>query len=117
MTDRVSKAVRSRIMRAVPSKSTAPEKAVRFLLTRNGYRYRLHRRDLPGTPDIVFPGRQKAIFVNGCFWIPKIARNIENDQRNLADLAKLGWRAITVWQCELRHPLLLEKKLSKFLKP
>jgi DNA mismatch endonuclease (patch repair protein) len=136
VTDRVSKAVRSRIMRAVPSKSTAPEKAVRFLLTRNGYRYRLHRRDLPGTPDIVFPGRQKAIFVNGCFWhghsgcskgrppksrpeywIPKIARNIENDQRNLADLAKLGWRAITVWQCELRHPLLLEKKLSKFLKP
>lgn len=123
-------------MRAVPTKDTAPERAVRSLLTRNGYRYRLHRRDLPGTPDIVFPGRRKVIFVNGCFWhghigcpkgrapksrpeywIPKIARNIEKDQWNLAELAQLGWRALTVWQCELRQPPLLEKKLTKFLKP
>lgn len=136
MTDHVSKARRSLIMRAVPTKDTTPERAVRSLLTRNGYRYRLHRKDLPGTPDIVFMGRRKAIFVNGCFWhghagctkgrpprsrpeywIPKIARNIENDQRNLVELAKLGWRVLTVWQCELRQSLLLEKKLIKFLKP
>lgn len=136
VTDHVSKARRSLIMRAVPTKDTTPERAVRSLLTRNGYRYRLHRKDLPGTPDIVFMGRRKAIFVNGCFWhghagctkgrpprsrpeywIPKIARNIENDQRNLVELAKLGWRVLTVWQCELRQSLLLEKKLIKFLKP
>ncbi len=123
-------------MCAVPTKDTTPERAVRSLLTRKGYRYRLHRRDLPGTPDIVFPGRRKVIFVNGCFWhghagcskgripksrpeywIPKIARNIENDKRNLTELTIQGWRALTVWQCELRQPLRLEKKLSKFLKP
>lgn len=134
--DYVSNEVRSQIMRAVSTKNTGPEKAVRSLLTTSGYRYRLHRRDLPGTPDIVFPGRRKAIFVNGCFWhghagcpkgrlpksrpeywIPKIARNIENDQRNLAELAERGWETLIVWQCELRQPLILEKKLARFLKP
>ena len=136
MTDHVSKAGRSRIMQAVPTKNTSPEKAVRALLTRNGYRYRLHRKDLPGTPDIVFPGRRKVIFVNGCFWhghkgcpkgrpprsrpeywIPKIAHNVEADQKNLAELATRSWQALTVWQCELRDSLLLETKLTKFLQP
>jgi DNA mismatch endonuclease (patch repair protein) len=121
-------------MSAVPTKNTAPEKVVRSLLTRGGYRYRLHRKDLPGTPDIVFPGRRKAIFVNGCFWhghlgcpkgrlpksrpdywIPKIAHNAEKDQKNLVELEQLGWKVLTVWQCELRQLLLLEKKINKFL--
>lgn len=134
--DHVSTAGRSRIMRAVSTKNTGPERVVRSWLTRNGYRYRLHRRDLPGTPDIVFPGKQKVIFVNGCFWhghtncakgrppkskqdywIPKIARNVDKDKRSLAELEELGWEAITVWQCELRQPSLLEKKLTKFLSP
>lgn len=133
--DHVSRAVRSKIMRAVSTKNTAPEIAIRSLLTRSGYRYRLHRRDLPGTPDVVFAGRRKAIFVNGCFWHghagcpkgrlpksradywgPKIAHNIEKDRRDLAELRKLGWGVLTVWQCELSQLGRLEKKLHKFLR-
>lgn len=121
-------------MQAVPTKNTTPEKAVRSLLTRNGYRFRLHRKDLPGTPDIVFPGRRKVIFVNGCFWHghpecpkgrlpksrpeywgPKIARNADNDRKNYVELRKRGWESLIVWQCELCQPLALEKKLARFL--
>jgi DNA mismatch endonuclease, patch repair protein len=98
MADHVSVINRSRIMRSVPTKNTSTEMAVRSLLTRLGWRYRLHRKDLPGTPDIVFPGKKKVIFVNGCFWhghkecpkarlprsrpeywTPKIARNTQKD--------------------------------------
>lgn len=121
-------------MKAVPTKNTTPEKGVRTILARSGYRYRLHRKDLPGTPDIVFPGKKKVIFVNGCFWhghaecskgrlpksrpeywVPKIARNTANDHKNLSQLKKLGWKSLIIWQCELRQPIVLEKKLIKFL--
>ena len=135
MPDRVPREVRSKIMSAVPTKHTTTEKFVRALLTREGYRYRLHDPRLPGTPDIVFPGRRRAIFVNGCFWhghvgcskgrlpksrvdywAPKIRRNIENDEKNMLAHKDLGWRTLVVWQCELRDPALLTKRLKQFLK-
>ena len=106
-------------MQQVKGKDTKPERIVRSLLHRLGYRFRLHRKDLPGTPDIVFPGRHLALFVHGCFWHghgcrighlpksrldywqPKIAANCDRDRRKEAALAAAGWRVAVVWQCEL----------------
>lgn len=119
MTDRLDPARRRHLMQQVKGKDTEPEKAVRSLLHRLGYRFRLHRKDLPGTPDIVFPGRGLAIFVHGCFWHghgcrigklpksrldywqPKIEANRERDRRKQAALTDAGWRVAEVWQCEL----------------
>ena len=108
---------RSAVMRRVKGKDTAPELAVRKVLTRLGARYRLHRGDLPGKPDIVLPGRRVAIFVHGCFWhghdcargartprqnrdywVAKVDRNRARDARNAAALEALGWRVETVWE-------------------
>jgi len=107
-------------MRRVRAKNTQPELRVRRLLHGLGYRYRLHRRDLPGTPDIVFPGRRKVIFVHGCFWHghscpngertprsnqrywdPKLARNRTRDAEAQCDLQRLGWSVLIVWECEI----------------
>ncbi|GBQ98129.1 DNA G:T-mismatch repair endonuclease [Acetobacter nitrogenifigens DSM 23921 = NBRC 105050] len=125
---------RSRIMRAVKSANTAPELAVRRLLFSLGYRYRLHRKDLPGSPDIVFAGRRKVIFVHGCFWHghdckrgarapktnaeywrSKITRNIERDRRNAAALRDQGWRSLTLWECEIGDREKLVTMLRDFL--
>ena len=125
---------RSRIMRAVKSTDTGPERLVRQALHAAGYRYRLHRKDLPGSPDIVFPGRRKAIFVHGCFWHghdcargarepktnadywrQKIARNRERDRRVVAELAAIGWTTETVWECELKDRQELLGRLNLFL--
>jgi len=124
---------RSTRMAAVRQKHTTPELRLRRLLHAAGYRYRLHRRDLPGTPDIVFPGRRKAIFVNGCFWhghdcragrLPatnqsywdgKIEANVRRDARKGAELQELGWRTLTVWQCELRGAHRLPSQVAGFL--
>ena len=124
---------RSEIMSAVRTRDTGPELLVRKLLFAQGYRYRLHRKDLPGRPDIVFPGRRKAIFVHGCFWHghrckkgrlpksrlrywrPKIVANKKRDARNLAALRRPGWRALVVWQCELKISETLMRKLKTFL--
>jgi len=125
---------RSKTMRAVKGKDTKPELFVRRLLHRNGYRYRLHRSDLPGKPDLVFPGRRKVIFVHGCFWHghhckrgdrepktnvsywrPKIARNRERDERNKARLQDMGWNVLVVWECEVKPAGKLEKRLREFL--
>lgn len=125
---------RSRIMRAVKSRDTKPELAVRRLLHGLGYRYRLHREDLPGKPDLVFPARRKAIFVHGCFWhghdcprgarVPsrnrdywtaKIARNRLRDRTTIARLADAGWDSLTVWECELKDRETLTAKLVAFL--
>lgn len=107
-------------MQSVKTKDTGPELIVRRTLFAGGYRYRLHRRDLPGSPDIVFPGRKKAIFVHGCFWHghecskgggsksrleywgPKIEANRARDIRSEVALRTIGWDVATVWQCELR---------------
>ena len=119
----------------VRSKDTKPEVVVRKMLHAQGYRYRLHRSDLPGSPDLVFPARKKIIFVNGCFWHghsckngarmpkknteywePKIARNVERDSTNLRELTSLGWEVLTVWECELRKsPTDLREQMNHFL--
>lgn len=120
MSDHVSPEKRSAIMSAVRSEDTGPELTVRRALHRLGYRFRLHRRDLPGSPDIVFPARQKVVFVHGCFWhghdcrwgrLPKtrveywrekIEGNRLRDARNYEELEQLGWEYSITWQCELR---------------
>lgn len=120
MADRISSAARSENMRKVRNRDTAPELRVRRLLHRAGYRFRLHRRDLPGTPDLYLPRHRLAIFVHGCFWhghadcrrarLPatrpefwsaKIERNKERDARTLQALADDNIRTIVLWVCEL----------------
>ncbi|WP_171237061.1 very short patch repair endonuclease [Ruegeria sp. HKCCA6837] len=117
--DRVTTAVRSRIMASIGSKDTKPELKIRSLLHRQGFRFRLHRKDLPGKPDLVFPRYRAVIFVHGCFWhghdcylfsMPKsrkefwwqkIGRNRERDEVQRETLTDLGWRVATVWECAL----------------
>lgn len=126
---------RSAIMRAIKGKDTGPERLVRKLLSASGYRYRLHSKTLPGSPDIVFPGRKKAIFVHGCFWhghpckrgarVPKtnvaywrckIERNQLRDKRNIKKLRGAGWKVKVIWECQLNRPNLL-KSLCRFVGP
>ena len=113
-------------MARIRGKDTQPELAVRRLLHAMGFRFRLHRRDLPGTPDIVLPGRRKAIFVHGCgcarlpksrleYWGPKIAANRARDSRKAAALRREGWSVAAVWECQLRKPAALERRLAHFL--
>lgn len=108
-------------MRAVGQKNTGPELRLRKMLHALGYRYRLHRKDLPGKPDIVFSAKCAVIFVHGCFWHghgcragrvpssntgywePKIAENRVRDARNVQALEALGWRVLIVWECELKR--------------
>ncbi len=127
-------AQRSATMRAVKSRDTSPELAVRALLRNFAPGYRLHRKDITGTPDIAYIGRQRAIFVHGCFWHghdcargarapkvnaeywrAKIARNVARDARYRDALAAQGWQALIVWECELKNRIALEKKLRDFL--
>ena len=135
MTDRLTPEQRHKCMSHVKEKNTRPELAVRKLLWSNGYRYRLHCKELPGKPDIVFPGRKKVLFVHGCFWhyhkcnrfkwpktnaefwAKKIHDNVTRDKKNLMQLKKLGWRYLVIWECELK-PLNLKKswmKVKRFL--
>lgn len=124
---------RRRIMQAVRSRDTGPEMLVRRLLHRMGYRYRLHRKDLPGKPDIVFSSRRKVIFVHGCFWHshgcskgrppksrldfwrPKLRENSRRDARNEAALRALGWNVLVIWQCETSDLEALAQRLRRFL--
>lgn len=133
MTDNRSPASRSALMARIGGKNTAPELIVRHLLHSLGYRYRLHRSDLPGTPDIVFPSRRKVIFVNGCFWHshgcrigqppktrtefwePKLERNRLRDLENNVNLRKMGWKTLTLWQCQAKDTPKLKAKLRAFL--
>jgi DNA mismatch endonuclease (patch repair protein) len=125
---------RSAVMARVKGKNTTPELKVRKALTALGARYRLNRKDLPGTPDIVMPGRRLAIFVHGCFWhghdcprgsrVPKanreywtakVARNVARDQRTAAELTAAGWRVETIWECDLKDAAALTARLSRLL--
>jgi DNA mismatch endonuclease, patch repair protein len=125
---------RSATMRAVKSRDTTPELAVRALLRRFAPFYRLHRKDVVGNPDIAYLGKRRAIFVHGCFWhghdcargarMPKanadywrakIARNRARDAANVEKLRGEGWRALTVWECELKDLQALEQRLRAFL--
>lgn len=126
--------LRSRIMASVHSKNTKPEIFVRSLLHRMGFRYRLHRKDLPGKPDIVMAKYSVIINVNGCFWHmhnckhgkvkpqtnsdywqKKRVGNRNRDRLNRASLRKIGWRVLDVWECEIKNPPKLEKKLKTFI--
>lgn len=134
MVDHVDQATRSLIMAAVHSEDTGPEMAVRKIIHRLGYRYRLHVRSLPGRPDLVFPSRRKAIFVHGCFWHRhpkcryatspktrkefwqvKFASNVARDHRARRELKRMDWAVLTVWQCELKKPDKLMERLNDFL--
>ena len=120
-------------MQAVRSKNTRPEMTVRRLLFCLGYRYRLHQKELPGTPDIVFPTRRKALFIHGCYWhghgckkgqLPKsdtsywsnkIRANRDRDSRKEDELKNLGWEVLTIWQCDLADLDRVEERLKAFL--
>lgn len=134
MADTVTPEARSRIMARVKSKGMKPEMQVRRLLHGLGYRYRLHRADLPGRPDLVFPSRCKVVFVNGCFWhrhdgcprvripatnreywIAKLDRNHARDARNVVALVEQGWAVLTVWECQLRDLPATAERLVAFL--
>ena len=125
---------RSAVMRRVKGRNTSPELKVRKALTGLGVRYRLNRKDLPGSPDIVMAGRRLAIFVHGCFWhghdcargsrVPKanreywtakVARNVARDARTAADLAAAGWRVETIWECDLKDAAALKARLERML--
>jgi DNA mismatch endonuclease, patch repair protein len=126
--------VRRRTMQAVKSKDTSIEMRVRRLLHAQGYRYRLHKRELPGCPDLVFSSRRKVIFIHGCFWhghpcargkrVPKsntdywtakISRNKARDAATLVTLRKSGWQALVLWECEMKKPDALQDRLQSFL--
>ena len=134
--DTLSTSQRSRIMARVRSEDTGPEMLVRRTVHSLGYRFRLHRRDLPGKPDLVFPSRCKVIFVHGCFWhqhrckrgnrvpstrreywVPKLRRNVSRDRRVVRELRKLGWEVLKVWECQTKPQKLptLIRRLVKFL--
>lgn len=124
-------------MASIRSKDMKPELAVRKLAHALGFRFRLHRKDLPGKPDLVFAKYRAAIFVHGCFWHqhedaecldgrrpksnnaywgPKLSRNIERDRRNKAELERLGWRVLVIWECETRTPVLVSERIGRFLR-
>lgn len=127
MSDIVTSAVRSRMMSGIRGKNTRPEIIVRKSLFAAGYRFRLHRKDLPGAPDIVLPSRKVAVFVNGCFWhmhakcqyskLPstrlafwqqKLEANVARDQKSIDALVRSGWRVLTVWECITRNAATME---------
>ena len=121
-------------MRRIRSKGMRPEMTVRKLVHGLGYRFRLHRKDLPGKPDLVLPRLRKAIFVHGCFWHqfsecregrlpgtrleywkPKLERNQMRDASNLRDLRAAGWKCLVIWECETKDSEKLERRLNRFL--
>ncbi|WP_142252688.1 very short patch repair endonuclease [Bradyrhizobium sp. UNPF46] len=134
--DHLTPEARSRNMARIPSRDTAPELVVRKFLHAHGLRYRLHRRDLPGKPDLVFSGRRAVLFVHGCFWHgcpkcidgtrkvksnqaywnPKIAGNRERDARHAATLQASGWKIFTVWECETVDSQQLHRLAKKIMR-
>lgn len=127
---------RSALMAKVKGRNTTPEMQVRRAAHALGSRFQLYRRDLPGTPDLVFPGRKLALFVHGCFWhrhegcrrttsprtraefwSAKFVANVDRDRRNACDLQALGWRVATIWECETRCAETLDARLRSILYP
>jgi len=132
--DVLTKAQRSANMAAIKGKNTKPERVVRSLVHRLGYRYRLHRKDLPGKPDLVFPHHKKVILVNGCFWhmhdcqygrvVPatnsefwerKRCGNVERDHKHEVALRDLGWDVLVLWECWTRDPVSITQRVKEFL--
>jgi DNA mismatch endonuclease (patch repair protein) len=127
--------MRSRNMAAIKGRDTKPELTVRKMLHRLGYRFRLHRRDLPGTPDIVLPKYRTVIFVHGCFWHrhpgcrytttpttrkeyweKKFSQNVERDSRQKAKISSMGWQVLVIWECQLQSLDVLAERLDLILK-
>ena len=134
MVDIVSPAIRSRMMSGIKNKNSQPEMLVRRMLFAAGYRFRLHRRDLPGTPDIILPSSKIAVFVHGCFWhahigckyakVPttrpafwaaKLQANVNRDQRAIEKLMSMGWRVLCVWECATRDQETVKSLKSKVI--
>jgi DNA mismatch endonuclease (patch repair protein) len=134
MTDVHTVEQRRRNMSAIKGKNTKPEMVVRQLVHSLGYRYRLHRKDLPGKPDLVFPSRLKIIEVYGCYWhmhdcpygrvVPKTntefwqtkrLSNVTRDAKNSEELAKQGWRVLIIWECEVKDTDKLRERVTEFL--
>ena len=136
MADTVTPQRRSEIMSNIRAKGMKPEMAVRRLIHAMGYRYRLHRKDLPGKPDLVFPGRRKVIFVHGCFWhqhtdpsckiarrpqsnqdywLPKLERNTTRDAEHQALLMQQGWDVLVTWECEVEAGGGIADRIREFL--
>jgi DNA mismatch endonuclease, patch repair protein len=132
--ERLTPERRSSLMSRIKGKDTKPEIVVRSLVHCLGHRFRLHRRTLPGTPDLVFPGHKKVIFVHGCFWHmhtclrgtstpvnnaafwrAKRTGNVVRDAKSLAALRKDGWKVLIVWECETRNAIKLTTRITKFL--
>lgn len=132
--DSLSPQERSERMSRIRSTDTKPEKLVRKLIFAMGFRYRLHQRNLPGTPDLVFSKRKKVIFVHGCFWhqhhpcrqyvqpksrtdfwFDKLSKNVSRDKTNQSALKKLGWKVLVVWECQLKRQMAVEKRIKRFL--
>ncbi|HBG18746.1 MAG TPA: very short patch repair endonuclease [Desulfobulbaceae bacterium] len=133
--DKFSTTKRSEIMAQIRAKDTKPEKIVRSLLHKMGFRFRIHRSDLPGTPDIVLPRHKTIIFVHGCFWhfhegckeaiLPKtnteywrekLYKNIKRDQINNQELEKIGWNVLEIWECEIQDLRILSTKIKENIK-
>lgn len=134
--DNLSSEDRSWCMSRIRSKGMKPEMAVRSMVHRLGYRFRLHRSDLPGRPDIVLPRHNAVIFVNGCFWHwhpdpecpiaglpksniqywkPKLSRTRRRDIEHTVCLKDIGWRVLTIWECQLRNPAEVLEQITSFL--
>ncbi len=134
MVDTLTKHQRKFCMFHNKGKDTSPELFVRKIVRSLGYRYRLHKKDLPGRPDLVFAARKKVIFINGCFWhrhsckkgqsMPgtrakfwqeKFKRTVERDRRNKAELKKFGWQVLIMWECQIKKSKNIANKIKKFL--
>jgi DNA mismatch endonuclease (patch repair protein) len=133
-SSQITPEVRSQMMRSIRKANTGPERSVRRLLTKLGFRYRLHDKGLPGSPDIVLRRQRKVVFVHGCFWhqhdgcrlakrpsarleywLPKFARNRQRDRNAISALKSLGWESLVVWECELEDEWKVSQKLRCFL--
>jgi DNA mismatch endonuclease, patch repair protein len=136
MADHLSPSQRSRVMARIHGRNTQPELAIRSIVHRMGYRYRLHVRALPGCPDLVFPKYKAAMFVHGCFWHQhrncprarkprsniafwsrKLSKNALRDRRHLKALQELGWKTLVIWQCEIKNFEKVAKTVRRFLRP
>ena len=130
--DRLTKERRSWNMSRIRGKDTSPEKRVRSELYRMGYRFRLHRKDLPGNPDVVFVSKRIAVFIHGCFWhrhrgckncttptrrrdfwLNKLEGNAARDKKSLQALYELGWRVLVIWECQIENDRRLRQVLTK----
>lgn len=134
MADKFPKNVRSKVMSRIRSRDTKPEKLVRSIMHSLGFRFRLYDKNMPGRPDLVLKKYQTAVFVNGCFWhqhpgckksvvpksnraywLPKLAKNVDRDKKNIEIIENQGWRCLILWECETKNHESLQIKIQTFM--